>query len=396
VNFSKSLSACLAAPLALAFLTVPTSALVLSSHPAALGALVLAQEGVSVTWKGEQLSAVELEETLSEEVSALISGEVMEQLARFSEWVLANEYTVTLSNDARVVLITASKKVSMRRMKLVDETVAVFDQLMSLGEEGDGPAAENGAGSPKSSRPVVLVETEDEGQYRALVSGLASQDPDMERWAASVTGQPGFSEMRIASAVWQSEPVGYEIGEVWRSENELVNRLARLLLHRRYGRQPTWLGVASAWRVEMEVLDTIYCFPYRGGFVGVGDHGGWQTHLKSEFKKRKKSDLRPDEFAAWKPNTWDEEEAHMAWGFVEFLARHKPGVLGAFAAEYRELFEVGYLTTFPDGSWRTNPSFVVSLEEQAALLESLGGEGLFDAASEFFRKGKRYRPARRR
>ena len=56
---------------------------------------------------------------------------------------------------------------------------------------------------------------------------------------------------------------------MWRADNELANRLTRLLTHRRYGAMPYWLDMGLAWFVEQEVQGDLYSFPGRDDFVSI-------------------------------------------------------------------------------------------------------------------------------
>lgn len=366
---------------------------------------------LEVQWKGKALSL----EDLSSKLEAGQSAAILEKLKEYSSWIVENKYAVALSRDARVILVSQSRD-SKRRMKLVEETLQAFDGLLappqrdsdfvgnvdasaSTADEDDifadafGPIStgEEELHVP-DSEPVVLFEIAKEKQYHDLLAGIGQDHPRMEAWANSVTSEPGFAEEQISTAAWQAAPDGYEVGDVWRSENELVNRLARLLMNRSFGVQPTWLRVAAAWRVEMEVQDDIYCFPYRQEFVGIGDHGGWAPALKTQFKKRKKKPLRMEEFATWRRNSWVEDQAHVSWGVVEYLANFQPGALPAIAEEFRVMFNEGFRTTDSDGTWTTNPRYEISIEDQAKVLAKYAGEEYLTDISEFFAKGRSYRP----
>lgn len=370
---------------------------------------------LEVQWKGKKFSLDGLETAFSEGQGA----GVLAKLRGYSDWVTSNEYVVALSSDARVILVTPDKRQSKRSLKLVEETLSAFDELMSPPERGhaqeaaaevDPAEAEEDpfadAFGPVStgeeadhmpdSEPVMLFEVGKESLYRDLLTGVGNDNPRMEGWARSVASEPGFAEEQLSAAAWQSAPDGYELGDVWRPQNELVNRLARLLIHRSFGAQPTWLRVSAAWRVEMEVHGDIYCFPYRKEFVGVGDHGGWAPNIKTQFKKRKKKPLQPEEFASWKRNNWNESKAHLSWGVMEYLARFKPETLPAIAEEFRLMFNEGYKTTYPDGTWTTDPRFEIPLSEQAAVLQDHLGESYLEDISEFFAKGKSYRPKKKK
>ncbi|MEM6672999.1 MAG: hypothetical protein AAF726_09145 [Planctomycetota bacterium] len=379
-------------------MSLPRSlALPLSTAALALTASAAPNELTNVRWSGESVALDDLRDAADEEALAAIS----EHLARYDEWMRGTEDVVSLSEDLRVILIAGDERTSKKRMKLVEKTLEAFDGLMAppdrSGNDEDFVIAEWGVGDHvPDAQPVVLIEVEDQDRYLSLVEGIGSQAPHLATWARTAAGLPGFAEEQVHAAAWQSAPDGYELGDVWRPENELVNRLARLLLHRSYGPQPTWLRVAVAWRVEMEVMDSIYCFPYRAGFVGIAEHGGWESELKSAFKRRTDVPVGIDEFARWERNEWDEESAQIAWGIVEYLARHEAEALPAIAEEFRVRYKAGYRTTHADGTWTTNPGFQVPMDAQREVLVAATSEDVLEQATEFFRKGKRYKPKRRR
>jgi hypothetical protein len=353
--------------------------------------LVPKVQDIDVQWKGKMLS---LEQLKAKAPSPLA---LTEQLERYQDWVLENDYHVALSADGRVILVTQSPKASKSRMKLVEDSLLVFDKLMlpphREGSQETFLTAGWGVGQHRpDSQPVVLIEVQKSAQYHSLCSDLGSMNQRLENWAQTVTDEPGFAQEEVAAAAWQSAPIGYELGEVWRPENELVNSLARLLLHRSYGPQPTWLRLATSWRIEMEVLDGLYCFPYRKAFIAIDAHDGWEKVLKREFGKRKKTPLAHAEFANWKRNTWDDAHARLSWGFVEFLARHKPEVLPAVAEEFRLLYKDGSVITSDNINWTSNPNYQIPVDEQLTVLTGQGGENLFAEASSFLRSWKRYKP----
>ena len=374
--------------LALALMTIPT----------ATAAVALpGGEELEVSLRGKSFGAAEL----TAELPAGQASGVMDQLDLYRDWIGANDYHVSLSQDGRVLLVTSSKKIARRRMKLVEKTLEGFDELMSSPDQNGSNEASSrvgwgAAGDLSEQAPVVLVEVRKEHEYRSLLAGLGAARDDLASLVHQYGQRPGFSEEQCTAAIWQEAPADMEVGKVWRSENELVNRLVRLLVFRSYGPQPTWLSVAAAWSVELEVMRDIYCFPFRGEFVGVGEHGGWESELKREFKKRKKDPLSLDEFAGWRRNTWDDHKAQLAFGMVEYLSRHEPTVLSEVAEAFRLRYEAGYKTTYPDGTWETNPAYQVPVEDQLDALVAASDPELLQRASDFMRSWNRYRPRRKR
>ncbi len=335
-------------------------------------------------------------EAVEAEAGAELYAGVAGQLERYRDWVSENGYHVALTDDLRVVLITQSEKSSNDRLELVEDTLATFDAVLTPPDRSasDETYREGvwGVGEHEpDAEPVVLIELEKGLHYQTLLGALEEADPDMESWASVQSVEPGFAEERFMATGWQAAPDGYEIGPVWRSKNELVNRLSRLLLYRSYGPQPNWLTQAAGWAIEQDVIGDIYCFPYRNEFVGVGEHEGWRNEIRGEFKSRKKKPLQFSEFSEWKRGTWDIDEAAMSWGFAQFLIQEKPGVLPALAESNRLAYKAGFTIDHGDGTWETNPSFAVSPEAQLAALTAEAGDDVFEEATKFFRTWKRAR-----
>ncbi|MFT5732987.1 MAG: hypothetical protein ACJAZN_003195 [Planctomycetota bacterium] len=363
----------------------------------ALHAPSIDASSATILWKGKATPFDSIEIPGAADKLAAVAKHV----DRYAAWVAENGYAMALTEDARVLLITSSAKVAKRRLKLVSKTLSVFDEIMPAPDrtgsdetfrEGDWGVCEH----VPDAGPVVLIELEKGAHYQALLGSLEKGDPDMQTWTSVHASEPGFDEVRVMAAAWQAAPAGFEVGNVWRSENELVNRLSRMLTYRSFGPQPTWFNQATAWTVEQSVVGNIYCFPYRQEFVSVGEHSGWSSTLKGQFNKRKKEPLELGEFAGWRRNSWDLNEAALSWGFVQFLAKHKPGSLPALAEANRLAYKAGFTVDHGDGTWSTNPNFEVPKASQLETLESIAGEEVLDEASEFFRKGRRYKPSRKR
>ncbi|MEM9380414.1 MAG: hypothetical protein AAGB93_10745 [Planctomycetota bacterium] len=319
------------------------------------------------------------------ELGSRLPGEVAEPLVlhaqRYADWAEEFGYEIGVSEDGRVLLFAESVPTIRDRMKLVEKALAAFDELLPpVDRSGSDETFDDGAFGEAHHRPdsapIVLFEVDTPDAYKALALRVGEQEPKLSAWAASQAEKPGFLEARVPAAGWQRIPRDFDLDSVWRTKNELVNRLARLALHRSYGPMPTWLSVGLAWQVEMEVMGTIYSFPYRTEFVSVVEHEGWKAELKSRFRRRKKDDLRMDEFANWRINTWDEERASVGWGVADFLAQHRTDALPKIAEDFRLLYKDGFRWTNDDGTWGTNPTYQVPLEEQLRVMEEHTGDEL--------------------
>jgi len=320
-----------------------------------------ARAKVEIYWKGRTRRLEDLEASLSPAVVEALRQHV----ARYAEWIDEFSYEVGVSEDGRVLLVTESVPTLRDRMRLVEKSLVVFDELLA----------------PPDA-------------YKALAARLGELEPVLSDWAASQALKPGFFEGRVPAAGWQRIPRDFDLNDVWRTKNELVNRLARMALQRSYGPQPTWFSVGVAWAVEMEVMGTIYAFPYRSDFVGVVEHEGWKAELRSSFKKRKKDPLRLAEFVHWPLNTWDAERAGISWGVVQFFTLHRTDALPQIAEDFRGIYKAGFRQTNADGTWSTNPGFEISEEDQLRVMEAHAGDGLIEVLTEFLRTWKKPRKRR--
>ena len=354
-----------------------------------------ARAEVEIYWKGRTRRLEDLETSLSPAVVEALRRHV----ARYTEWIDEFSYEVGVSEDGRVLLVTESVPTLRDRMKLVEKSLVVFDELLAPPDRASSDETFGKGGFGEGDHvphadPIVLFEVDTPDAYKALAARLGELEPVLSDWAASQALKPGFFEGRVPAAGWQRIPRDFDLNDVWRTKNELVNRLARMALQRSYGPQPTWFSVGVAWAVEMEVMGTIFSFPYRSDFVGVVEHEGWKAELRSSFKKRKKDPLRLAEFVPWPLNTWDAERAGISWGVVQFLALHRTDALPQIAEDFRGTYKAGFRQTNADGTWSTNPGFEISEEDQLRVMEAHAGDGLLDMLTEFLRTWKKPRKRR--
>lgn len=365
---------------------------------ASLNLVTAGDEVLVVSWKGKN---VPLDALGSRLLKAEIASEeyglaLTDQLKRYVDWIEENEFHISLSDDGRVVLAAKSKKAGKRRMKLVEKTLDAFDDLLappdrSASDETFRSAAWGQGDHIPDANPILLFEIDKASQYADLVTSIGEQDESLTQWASFQAQQPGFAEGRVCAAAWQTAPMEFEVGKVWRSENELVNRLARLAIHRSYGPQPIWFSIGLAWRIETEVMGGIYCFPYRSEFVGVMEHKGWKPEVRKLFKGRKDSPLAFDEFVTWERNDWDEDKVALAWATVEFLSEYKVAALPLIAESFRERYKETYRRPQPGGGWRFDPKYQLSPDDQTSTLEKAVGGDIRSTLTTYFRSWKRPR-----
>ena len=280
------------------------------------------------------------------------------------------------------VLLWVPKGSSRSKLKKTSEkTVKLFDALFE-----DAPHVEGA-----TPRTAVLFELVGPKSLEAATGHAAAQVPRLAGWAASARSGTGFVLEEPLAAGWMKSVSGVE---VWSPENELANRLARLLTLERFGRQPHWLAQGLAWHLEIGVCKDVYCFPYRTGFVSKKEHRSWPRMLADQMEARGERPVEMAELAGWRRNSWDAPRAGLAWGAATMLAEHYedelPRVLAAFAAlRVKDGRDVA-----ADGSWTWIPDHEIPAEGQLELLDRELGVDFLTELGRFARKPKRYRRPR--
>ena len=180
--------------------------------------------------------------------------------------------------------------------------------------------------------------------------------------------------------------------EEWSRENELVNRLAQLLLARRFGTQPNWIVQGWGWFCEMHLLKAIFCYPYRDEFVYAVEHTSWGRDLKNVFKDRKKQPLETKEFMEWRRGTYSGEPARLSWGLTEYFLRFRGEEWPELLEEFYSIREEGSRIDNGDGTWTLDRFFSISADTQREVFERLFGKRALREAAKYFVEGKKYKP----
>jgi hypothetical protein len=248
-----------------------------------------------------------------------------------------------------------------------------------------------GAGSgPLDRDTIVMFSIKNEAQYGKLLDELAVMSPYLAPWAKGARNLQGFAlEQPLAGAVVLDMPGQKE----WNPDNEFVHRAAELMLIRRFGRQPYWLQQGWAWHVELSVRHNIYCFPYRQGFVAVGEHGGWDKSVRSFY-----ADTDPPkvasiaDVASLKRGSWDDRAAKHAWGTLAFLDRYNRTALIPLLADFHDDWDRNSRKDLGGGKWERNTSYEVALDTQNKMLLDHAGANFFGELTAFFVQGSGYSP----
>jgi hypothetical protein len=349
------LAACVCGTPAVGAATQPAAAPARTTASASAGELV-------VDWRGKRV--------------ALPATGIADQSAAkaLAPWLDARGYGVALAEDAR--LAVAVKGPTRSNALLGGRLLAHHDELF-------------GAHAAASTLWIVEIASDDDMQ--SFCDALAKALPTYASWIGSVRSTTGFLLPDPGFAAYLAKPKGIKSKE-WHRENEFVHRVAALDLYARYGRLPYWLEAGFAWRAEIELLDDVYCFPGRDGFVAVGEHRGWTNLLASSARARGERPFEYAELTGLVRGTYDKELGPRAWGTVDYLARARRDVLPEFLATLARERDQGARVTHADGTWETTPNFELPREKERELVLRVVHPEFESEVTRCFAQGTAFRP----
>ena len=371
----------------------------------------------SVFWSGAEHRIDELPEDFPKAAR--------EPVQSWSPWAVSAGYRLDLDAQGRVLFVTRegdSKRET--QLALIDDVLAHFERVLPAPDrladapvvqaesdgagwrdagssDDDGPLPEDpedpghpwgagipaeetssertetrwgAVGPPSDSETVLLFGLRGESGYRGFLEALGAREPSLREWTRDARQLTGFVLARPLIGAYVDEAARVE---EWNPDNEVVNRLARLLLMRRFGHLPNWVAQGWAWHVELEVCRSIYCFPYRNNFVGVEEHTGWDKVLQRRFAERKGVLLDPSEFAGWERGVYVDEQAQLAWAVVDHLVEKHHKELPALLEALRASWQTRARVDMGNGRWALDATFVLPVEAQGAILEAHLGEKIW-------------------
>lgn len=232
-------------------------------------------------------------------------------------------------------------------------------------------------------RTAVLLCLRNGEDYEKALDFAARLEPYLVAWLEQAKQQSGFTlERPLCGGMVLNQPDQEE----WNPDNEAVNRCMQLLVLRRFGTQPYWLAQGLAWYAEFGVQKSVYCFPYRTGFVGIGEHTDWDKELASRFDASAKEPVAIEDFAGLKRGTWDAARARTAWGVADYLARTRPRDLAALLEDLRFEREIKSRRHKADGTWERIPDYELPLADQKRIFVARLGPKTFAEMTEAWRK----------
>ncbi len=375
--------------------------------------------GVPVGWKDKDHT--------TEKLPAGLPQPAFDAIARWTGWAGTQGYRMDLDAQGRLLLLTPQKGGTRSRelMRIVGRAETWFDAVLPAVAPAPGtPAADTGerpatpapppplpedpeapppglggqSGTKAPEKPAttrawgsgavapdsvtgVLIVLQDEADYGRLLDHLEKTVPYLKDWIEPARQQTGLTLEDPLLGAYAENAAGQE---EWNGDHELLNRTVQLLTLRRFGQQPNWLVQGIAWEAEMSFDGSIYCYPFRDGFVFEVEHTGWPSDLRIAFKDRASKHLRMEEFAKWPRGTWDPEAARLAWGFVHHLVgaqRDRGPLLSKLLDGYRAVRDEKDRRATGPFSWERIPNWNMPVEDQERVLTEVYGKDVFQKAT---------------
>lgn len=394
---------------------------------AVCGALAAANTATAqVTWKDKTYPV--------DALPGPMSAQAKEAVENWAAWAREHDYRLDVDPTARILLVSPQASTPPQRpLELIAATAKLYDALLpppkkatanpdsraepasSTPEAGGStapipedpesappvlvppkkqPKSAPGKSAPKSSwgsaefepdsQAAVMLILRNQGEYAQALDLLGKQQSYLKDWREDARSQSGFA---IESPLCGAYIASLDGQEEWNPDNELVHRVMQLLVLRRFGTMPFWLQTGLSWHAEFSVLNTVYCFPYRSEFVGVGEHGGWDKELHNRFESRIGKPVEITEFAEWKRGSYQDGPAKLAWGMVDFIAKVEPKQFSALLEEFRVTRDQDNRTKKPDGTWERKRNYEIPTDRQREILQKNVGEDLFENATAYWAKG---------
>ena len=235
-------------------------------------------------------------------------------------------------------------------------------------------------GQPLDTQTVTLFIATDQSDFESLLAELARGFPWLEVWAREAKALQGFVLGDPLAAAYLERPDGVE---EWDPDHELVSRLARLCLLRRFGELPNWFVQGYAWASEIGLLGSVYCFPWRDEFVWATEHDGWPRIVRERYMK---AHLKPSDFMGWRRGKYLEPEAKASYGMCAYLVARERDKLPLLLDQLRVFREEHGRIQDDPSSWRRNLDYEIPVVDQNKLFVEALGPDYLEHATFFFRQ----------
>jgi hypothetical protein len=322
----------------------------------ALALILSAAASVSaVGQEGGQLPASEpAPETEQVEVREHPLAAEARQVRALMETLLADKKAklkTSESKKARLRLHTdfKSSRAPKAAMKATEEVL----QAMSWGF-GPFEAGKNKVWQ-RDDHPIELYMIQDEDLYLRIIDELVAIAPRYQGFLESCKNGTGFTLYPARLAVYYHN---VKIQAEARMDHSIAHNAAHLELHRRYGFTPLQLAEGIACAAEEIALGGIWANWYRDEFVLAVSHDGWRGVATKNVVL--KLDLQ--ELWNYPGNPYDDDRAHLAYGFAVFALDAKPAELHRMYSEIQALYDA-----HPEqgGLYKIAPETLAEIAERA-------------------------------
>jgi hypothetical protein len=235
-------------------------------------------------------------------------------------WCERTGKIAALDAEQRFLLVLDPKeRRALRRHEAAIETAAWFDARLP-------PPSQDDAAKERDLPTAIVHLVRDEAEQGLLLDDIVTRQPTLKDWSKTAKKKPGFvlyEPLLIAVLV---KPKGVAR---WNAEHDMANRLAQLLVERRFGPQPDWLALGVGWCAEWRIDAEIHCFPNRTDAVQRAEHGAWGNEIRRECAKRIDEDgsvapLLPLELSACRRGAWHAAGSRRAFGMASYLLAQPP------------------------------------------------------------------------
>ena len=275
---------------------------------------------------------------------AAIGKPALAAITHVRGWCEATGKVAVLDARERFVLVLEGKdRRAVRRVEAAVATADWFDAHLPSPSQADATK------EPELSTAIVHI-VRDETEQAKLLDHIVARQPTLKDWSKTARKKPGFVLYDPLLIAVLLKPKGVVR---WNADHDLINRLAQLLVERRFGVQPDWLSLGIGWCAEWRVDAEIHCFPNREDAVQRAEHGAWGNEIKRECVKRIGQDgtvaaILAAELSAVRRGAWNGVGAKRAFGVASYLTSRNPQeVADALHALRRAREELARNTTPP-------------------------------------------------
>ncbi len=207
----------------------------------------------------------------------------------------------------------------------------------------------------RDDHPIELYMIQDEDLYLRIIDELVVTAPRYQGFLESCRNGTGFTLYPARLAVYYHN---VKIQAEARMDHSIAHHAAHLELHRRYGFSPLQLAEGIACAAEEIALGGIWANWYRDEFVLAVSHAGWRGVATKNVVL--KLDLQ--ELWNYLGNPYDDDRAHLAYGFAVFAMDAKPAALHKMYTSIQALYDA-----HPEqgGLYKIAPTALAEIAEQA-------------------------------